>query len=79
MEVLMGELIGFLFLIILIGFIYFLPSIVGRNKRNSLAIFVLNFFLGWTIWGWVGALVWACLKENKPNPCNYRFYKQNPH
>ncbi|NBU62643.1 MAG: superinfection immunity protein [Chlamydiae bacterium] len=75
----MEEFIGCLFLIILIGFIYFLPSIVGRNKRNSLAIFVLNFFLGWSFMGWVGALVWACLKEKEPNPCTYRSYMQNPH
>jgi Superinfection immunity protein len=38
---------------------YFLPSIVGHNKRNFGAIFVLNFLLGWTIVGWIVALVWA--------------------
>ena len=27
--------------------------------RLRLAIFVLNLFLGWTLLGWVGALVWA--------------------
>jgi hypothetical protein len=44
------------------GFVmYFLPSIIalGRNKRDITAIVLLNFFLGWTMIGWVVALVWA--------------------
>jgi hypothetical protein len=44
------------------GFVmYFLPSIlaVARNKRDTAAIVLLNFFLGWTMIGWVVALVWA--------------------
>jgi hypothetical protein len=38
---------------------YFLPSIIAlaRSKRNTLSIFILNFFLGWTLVGWVIALV----------------------
>jgi hypothetical protein len=41
--------------------IYFLPSIIalGRNKRDITAIVLLNFLLGWTMIGWVVALVWA--------------------
>jgi hypothetical protein len=40
---------------------YFLPSIVAfaRSKRDTTAIVLLNFFLGWTMIGWVVALVWA--------------------
>jgi hypothetical protein len=44
------------------GFVmYFLPSIIAlaRSKRDTAAIVLLNFFLGWTIIGWVVALVWA--------------------
>lgn len=44
------------------GFVmYFLPSIVAlaRGKRDLAGIVVLNFFLGWTMIGWVVALVWA--------------------
>jgi cation transport ATPase len=44
--------------------LYFVPSIVGRHKANALAIFVFNFFLGWTFLGWVLALVWACTKDS---------------
>ena len=43
---------------------YFLPSInrLGRSKRDLLAIFLLNFFLGWTVIGWIVSLVWAAKK-----------------
>ena len=44
------------------GFVfYFLPSIVAlvRGKRDTLSIGLLNFFLGWTLIGWIIALVWA--------------------
>jgi hypothetical protein len=44
--------------------IYFLPFLIAfiRNHIDSLAIFVLNLFLGWTFFGWVVALVWAVKK-----------------
>jgi len=44
------------------GFLmYFLPTILAfaRNKRDTTAILLLNMFLGWTMIGWVVALVWA--------------------
>jgi hypothetical protein len=50
------------------GFVmYFLPSIIAfaRSKRDTTAILMLNFFLGWTMIGWVVALVWA-LKTDVP-------------
>ena len=46
---------------------YFLPTIIAlvRSKRDTVAILVLNFFLGWTLIGWIIALVWA-LKQDVP-------------
>jgi hypothetical protein len=44
------------------GFVmYFLPSLIAlaRDKRDKLSIFLLNFFLGWSVIGWVVALIWA--------------------
>jgi hypothetical protein len=44
------------------GFVmYFLPSIIAlaRSKRDITAILLLNLFLGWSVIGWVVALVWA--------------------
>lgn len=55
--------------VILGGFVgmafYFLPTIIAlvRQKRNTIAILVLNFFLGWTFIGWVAALVWSLATE----------------
>ena len=48
------------------GFVmYFLPSIIAliKSKRDTLAIFLLNFFLGWTVIGWVVALIWAAKQD----------------
>ena len=45
--------------------IYFIPSIVGRKQRNFTSILLLNIFLGWTLIGWVVALIWAVSKEKK--------------
>jgi len=40
---------------------YFLPTIIAaaRSNHDVAAIFVQNFFLGWTFIGWIIALVWA--------------------
>lgn len=53
-------------IVLIVGVIYFLPSMVGSNKRNAGAIIALNFFLGWTVIGWVGALVWAMTEDDEP-------------
>jgi hypothetical protein len=41
--------------------LYFLPTVIAfaRSKRDTTAILLLNLFLGWTLIGWVIALVWA--------------------
>jgi hypothetical protein len=50
--------------IVLAG-IYFIPSMLAcdRHHRNRVVIIILNVFLGWTLIGWVGALIWAIYKE----------------
>lgn len=52
--------------LMLVGW-YFTPTIAGfiRNKSNKMAILILNLFLGWTLLGWVVALVWAFTKDEK--------------
>jgi hypothetical protein len=58
-------------LISLIGLaIYFIPSLVARarGKRNWGAIFALNLLLGYTVLGWIGALVWALTAEPPARP-----------
>jgi hypothetical protein len=58
----MKDLIPF-YLLTLLG-VYFLPWIVAkiRRHRQSLAIGVLNLFAGWTLLGWIVAIVWACIQ-----------------
>lgn len=50
-----------IFLMILLIAIYFFPSIVAgiRDHHNGAAIAVLNLLLGWTVLGWIVALVWS--------------------
>ncbi len=45
--------------------LYFSPAWVAfsNDHNNAMAIAILNFFLGWTLVGWVGALVWAYAKK----------------
>jgi Superinfection immunity protein len=40
---------------------YFLPAIVAnwRGHHNANAISMLNLLLGWTVFGWIIALIWA--------------------
>ena len=54
----------YIFIIIVL---YFLPTISAfeRKKKNTSSIFVINFFLGWTIIGWIVALSWALSKDDK--------------
>jgi len=46
--------------------LYFLPSIVAysRSHRQAGAITVLNLLLGWTVLGWILAIVWAATLVN---------------
>jgi hypothetical protein len=51
--------------LLLRGVFYFLPTIIGRSKRDAGSIFGLNLLLGWSWIGWLVALVWA-LKADPP-------------
>jgi hypothetical protein len=48
--------------LLLLGlFFYLLPTLIAmvRMRANTMAIFALNLFLGWSVVGWVVSLVWA--------------------
>jgi hypothetical protein len=51
-----------------LGLAYFLPAIIAHNKRNAGAILILNLLTGWTVVGWVIALVWALSDEPQFRP-----------
>jgi hypothetical protein len=63
----MNLLIMLIFALFLFG-VYFVPTIiaVARRRHNTLAIFILNFFLGWSLVGWVIALVWSVSSAMPP-------------
>lgn len=54
-------------LLVGVAFVYMLPSLIAwkQEKRNFAAILVLNIMLGWTLFGWVAALVWALCKDRE--------------
>ena len=41
--------------------IYFLPTIIAavRHSRSMLGIVLVNIFAGWSLIGWIIALVWS--------------------
>ena len=60
----MFHMIRFPFLLIMLA-TYFLPTIIAivRNKANLVGILLVNLFLGWSVIGWIVALVWAVSTE----------------
>ena len=56
-----GDTIGGFVLLALLFVMYFGPSILAsqRNHQQQSAIFVVNLLLGWTVIGWIAALIWA--------------------
>ncbi len=48
-------------MIIMAIFLYILPTVVAacRGHKRTLGLFLINAFLGWTLIGWVAAMVWA--------------------
>ena len=45
-------------LILALG-LYFVPSLVAVGKQGGGPVIAANLFAGWTVVGWVVALVWA--------------------
>ncbi|MBD0257063.1 MAG: superinfection immunity protein [Cytophagales bacterium] len=55
--------VAVILIFVLGAMLYFLPTILGWNKRNVVAIFLLNLLLGWSLIGWIVALIWALAKD----------------
>jgi ABC-type transport system involved in cytochrome c biogenesis permease component len=53
-------MLGWMLLMILMG-LYLIPTWVafGREHHDKVAILFLNLLLGWSVLGWIIALVWA--------------------
>jgi hypothetical protein len=54
--------------IVVLIVVYFVPAVIAgmRNHQNGGAIFALNLLLGWTLIGWVAALVWSLTASAAP-------------
>jgi hypothetical protein len=50
-----------LFLVVIGALFYLLPSAIAsiRQAEHLGAIIIINVLLGWTVLGWLAALVWA--------------------
>lgn len=54
---------------IILGFValYFLPAIVAFSRKHNsrVAILAVNFFFGWSLVGWIVALIWAYTRNTE--------------
>ena len=66
METLVFGLLGLSLCIFAILF-YFLPAIIAkkRDHANATPIALVNFFFGWSVLGWLVALIWACTSNTR--------------
>jgi len=60
---------AFFAIAIILLLFYFLPAFIAsiRKHHNGNAITVLNLLLGWTVLGWVAALVWSLTATRQPH------------
>lgn len=60
-----GKVIASILLFSAVAFVYFIPTINAKNRKhlNTEGIFILNFFFGWTLIGWVIALIWSTTQK----------------
>lgn len=64
-----GVVIAIAWILALVTGFYLVPWALAatRNKSNQTGIFVVNLLLGWTVIGWIVALVMACGTEPQTN------------
>ena len=69
-----GAIIATFIVLTVLLAVYFLPTIIAvcQSHRNTASIVVVNFFLGWTMVGWVLAVAWALSNASgsKPEPAS---------
>jgi hypothetical protein len=60
------EHFGILLAILLFAF-YFLPTLIAEKRKvpHSGTIFLINLLLGWTVLGWIAALVWGVVETSE--------------
>ena len=55
---------GFLTLFFFGACFYLLPAVISivRRTGHGVAIRVINIFFGWTVLGWIAALIWSIVE-----------------
>jgi hypothetical protein len=63
----MGSFLTGTLTVVAIIYFYFLPTITAgeKFKKDTKAIFFLNLVLGWTVLGWIVAMVWAITNDTR--------------
>lgn len=56
-----------LVILLVMGMMYMAPTIIAfwRKHVNTMAICTMNLLLGWTVLGWIFALVWSMTADTK--------------
>ena len=51
--------------ILVLMFLYLVPTLIAaaRHRQNRIAICNLNLLLGWTLIGWIVAIVWSLSRD----------------
>lgn len=62
-----GDLIGMGVLLFIGAVVYLIPAIVAsqRKHQNATPICLVNILLGWSVLGWIVALIWATTSNVK--------------
>src|SRR3954451_10511282 len=50
-----------IWIVVVCFLLYLIPTLIaaGRKSKRTAGVFVVNFFLGWILLGWIIALAWA--------------------
>jgi Superinfection immunity protein len=60
----LGAVPGLVVLLLILVF-YFLPAMISskRKTKHGGMIFFINLVFGWTVLGWIAALIWAIVES----------------
>ena len=52
-------------LLLISAALYFIPAVIAlkRDVQHTGTIVLINVLLGWTILGWIAALIWAIVEK----------------
>ena len=78
MEGLSGYIFG-LVLLVVGASIYFLPAMIAVARRHPslVPVVMLNVLLGWTILGWIAALMWGLSGPGKAEGPSEKTFRTN--